>query len=364
MKMKNVMRIALSGLFACAAAGCAVSMSYPTYPLEEDPGPDPREADKARIDQYISNYVQPELEIPTVYAPEWKGDDIYDKTAAVVKEKYQAIPVLAQSAKLKSLNLVYKSDKNKTFTLDLVKESSKVAILCRDEAKKADTFKLEAELPEIKVMPKSIPANMEDTISRELAMIQAFFMDSTKMPKSVSFDIVKMPDTTTKQIIPETKEFFVDERFCTKAEILLRDMFGGGMIRMYVAADSTREIIRLDIPSLALAGDAAFSLHLSDYFTTPEMIVLPKTVKFGGETYTLVSHKADVILPPAPPAAADAAKQDDKAADASAETKEEEAAEEDVASEDAEEDTDDDADDDDDEDTNEDLEEDEDSDEE
>ena len=133
------------------------------------------------------------------------------------------------------------------------------------------------------------------------------------------------------------------------------------MIRMYVAADSTREIIRLDIPSLALAGDAAFSLHLSDYFTTPEMIVLPKTVKFGGETYTLVSHKADVILPPAPPAAADAAKQDDKAADASAETKEE-AAEEDVASEDAEEDTDDDADDD--EDIDKDLEEDEDSDEE
>ena len=245
---------------------------------------------RSKIDNFMKTYIQPEYEIPTVYAPQWKDNPDYNEIAALTKRTYQSLPLLTQGKKLKSLSLTYATaNVKKSFIISAANEKNKISILCRDEDKVRDLFKAEAEMPEIITMPKGIPANLEDAVIRELYMIHSFLLNPDKLAKSISLDIIPMSDLKKKTTAFERKEYSVDKRLCYKIEIQLRDMFGAGLIHLYAEGD---EVVRIEIPSLTLDASASSSFVLTiDSFQSIDGILVPASFVFRGERFLLKENQ-------------------------------------------------------------------------
>ena len=85
---------------------------------------------RKKIDNFMKTYIQPEYEIPTVYATQWQNNPDYKEIAAVTKRTYQSLPFLTQGKKLKSLSLTYATGNvKKSFIISAANEKNKISIL-------------------------------------------------------------------------------------------------------------------------------------------------------------------------------------------------------------------------------------------
>ena len=245
---------------------------------------------RKKIDNFMKTYIQPEYEIPTVFAPEWNTNPDYKEIAALTKRTYKSLPFLTQGKKLKSVSLTYATGNvKKSFIISAANEKNRISILCRDEDKVSELFKAEAEMPEVITMPKGIPANLEDAVIRELYMIHSFLLNPDKLAKSVSLDIIPMSDLKKNTVSFERKEYSIGKRLCYKLEIQLRDMFGAGLIRLYAEGD---EVVRIEIPSLTLDATASSAFVLTiDSFQSVDGIMVPASFVFRGERFLLKENK-------------------------------------------------------------------------
>ncbi|MBR2426058.1 MAG: hypothetical protein IKB16_04875 [Lentisphaeria bacterium] len=283
----NRIFFAFAALICLTGAGCCCNSLDETENLQQSAEV---KNNKLKIDNFIKSYIQPEHEIPTVYAPEWKSNPDYKEIAELTKQAYKNLTFFLQSENLNSLSLTYATgDVKKSFIISAANKNSKLSLLCRDEDKVMDLFKAEAEMPEITVMPKGIPANLEDVIIREMHMIHSILLAPNKLAKAVSLDIVPMMNIAKKTTSYEKKEFLINNRLCYKLEIQLRDMFGGGMIRIY--ADG-QDIIQIEIPTMTLDINAssAFVVTIDDYQKI-DKFQIPSSFVFRKERFLLKENK-------------------------------------------------------------------------
>lgn len=282
-KMNRIF-LALTALACLAVAGCS---STDTQQVQQS---DEVKNNRKKIDDFINSYIQPEYEIPAIFAPEWKNNPDHKEIAALTKTTYTTLPFYTQAQKLKSISLTYATgDVKKSFLITASTEKNKLSIICRDEDKVKDIFKAEAEMPEVTVMPKGLAQNMEDAVAREMYMIHSFLLAPRRLAKAVSLDVIPMANITKSNSVYEKKEYSIGNRLCYKLELQLRDMFGGGMIRLYVEGE---DIVRIEIPSMVLDVNAssAFALAIDDYQTV-DGIKIPSSFVFRGERFLLKENK-------------------------------------------------------------------------
>lgn len=282
-KMNRIF-LALTALACLAASGCSTSGQTPQSEEVKN--------NRKKIDNFIKAYIQPEYEIPAVFAPEWNNNPDQKEIAALTKMTYTSLPFYTQAQKLKAISLIYAtSDVKKSFIINASTEKNKISLVCRDEDKVQDIFKAEAEMPEMLVMPKGLAANMEDAVVREMYMIHSFIFAPRKLAKTVSMDVVPMLNINKNSTNYERKEYNIDNRLCYKLELQLRDMFGGGMIRLYVDG---QDIVRIEIPSMILDVNASSAFALTvDAYQSVDGIKVPASFVFRGERFLLKENKIE-----------------------------------------------------------------------
>lgn len=245
---------------------------------------------RKKIDDFIKNFIPPEHEVPAVFAPEWANNPDHKEIEALTKRTYRDLPLFRQGKKLKSISLTYATPGvKKSFLFNVAAKDKAIAIKCNDEEKVQAIFNVAAKLPEVTVMPKGLPANLEDAVVRDLHMIYSFVLEPEKLAKSITLDVIPMMDLAKKTTSYAKKEYDINKRLCYKLEIQLRDMFGGGMIRLYVDG---KDIVRIEIPTLSLdaAASSAFVINI-DQFQTVNGVAVPSIFSFRGERFLLKEHK-------------------------------------------------------------------------
>ncbi len=128
-----------------------------------------------------------------------------------------------------------------------------------------------------------------------------------------------MMDVTARKVREEPQEFLVGDCFCNRLEVVLKELYGGGLLYLYVSADPKREIRRIDFADLVLRGGAhgPFSLSFTSY-TNREGIRVPETAVLDGVEYKLSDFRAVLLPEPEPAPAAEQKEEGKKDASSSA----------------------------------------------
>jgi hypothetical protein len=120
-------------------------------------------------------------------------------------------------------------------------------------------------------------------------MIHSILLAPNKLAKAVSLDIVPMMNIAKKTTSYEKKEFLINNRLCYKLEIQLRDMFGGGMIRIY--ADG-QDIVQIEIPTMTLDINASSAFVVTiDGYQKIDNFQIPSSFVFRKERFLLKENK-------------------------------------------------------------------------
>lgn len=318
--MKKSIRTILPAALAGLLAGCA-GQQTPEMTIDGGSCADPRDEYRDRADAFIRDYVPPEDAQPTEYAPEQRETSGGDACAEAARSVYENVSLFRSAKKWESVSVEYREvSGNSVFRLTAERSGTKLRLESRDP--KADTvfFAAEAEIPEVVQMPGSLPAQMEENVSREMNMIFQFLMDPGRPAKTVALKTHPMMDVTTKKVQEEPQEFLIGGSFCNRLEIVLKELYGGGLLYLYVSADQQHEIRRIDFADLVLRSGAhgAFSLAFPVY-TKREGILVPQKAVLDGVEYELSDFRVVLIPEPEPaPAAEKKESADNKDASSSA----------------------------------------------
>lgn len=303
--MKKSIRTILPAMLAGLLAGCAGQT--PEMTIDGGSCADPRDEYRARADAYIRDYVPPEDTQPTEYAPELRGTSGYDACAEAARNAYENVSLFVAAKKWKYVSAQYREVSGKSvFHLTAERTDMKLSLEARDPSTDAVLFAAEAKIPKVLKMPGSLPPQMEENVSREMNMIFQFLMDPRRPPKTVSLKMHPMMNVTAKKVLEEPQEFLVGDCFCNRLEIGLKELYGGGLLHLYVSADPKHEIRRIDFAELALRNGAqgAFSLTFPAY-TIREGFSIPQKAVLDGVEYEL-SDFSVVLLPEPEPESASA----------------------------------------------------------
>ena len=316
------MKISIRTIVPAALAGLLVGCAGDTPEMSIDGrrSPDPRQEYRDRADDFIQNYVPSEDAQPVVYAPEKLEESGYAASSAAVRNIYENVSLFLSAKKWESFSVEYRENSGKSvFRLSAERSSAKLRLESKDLESGNVLFAAEAEIPVVVQMPGSIPAEMEENVSREMNMIFQFLMNPQLPPKSVSMKTHPMINVSTKKVEDEPQEFLVGDFFCNRLEIALKELYGGGFLHLYVSADPKHEIRRIDFEELVLRNGAhgAFSLVFPAY-TVREGFSIPQKAVLDGVEYELSDFSVVLLPEPEPePAPAPAAEKETPGKDAS-----------------------------------------------
>lgn len=318
--MKKSIRTILPAALAGLLAGCA-EQTPKMMSIDGGSCEDPRTEYRERADAFMESYVPPEDALPAEYAPERRSESDYDASAATARDVYENVGLFLSAKKWGSLSAEYRGSADAgIFRLTAERTGAKLRLESRDPKTDAILFAAEAEIPEVVQMPGNIPAQMEENVSREMNMIFQFLMNPGKPAKTVSLKSYPMMNAVTKKVENEPQEFLVGDCFCNRLEVVLKELYGGGLLYLYVSSDPKHEIRRIDFADLVLRSGArgAFSL-LFPVYTTREGFSVPETVVFNGVEYKLSDFRVTRLPEPAPAAEGKKASQDENASSDSSE---------------------------------------------
>lgn len=310
--MKNSIRTILPAALAGLLAGCAGQ----TPKMTIDGGcADPREEYRERAEAFMADYIPPEDLQPVVYAPEQSSAPDYDARAAAARRVYENIGLFLAAKKWESVSAEYRGSAG-VFRLTAERTDVKLRLETRDPETGSVLFEAEAEIPKVVKMPGNIPSQMEENVSREMNMIFQFLMNPRLPAKTVSLKNQTMMNAAVKKVEDEPQEFLVGDRFCNRLEIVLKELYGGGLLYLYVSADPRHEIRRIDFADLILRSGAhgAFSLTFPSY-TNREGIPVPEKAVLDGVEYKLSDFRVTLLPEPEAEPAPAAKASDGKAAE-------------------------------------------------
>ncbi len=321
--IRTIVPAALAGLLA----GCA-GEATPELSIEGSRSPDPRQEYRDRADDFIQNYVPSEDAQPVVYAPEKREDSDYAAGSAAVRRVYENVSLFRSAKKWESFSIVYRESSGKSvFRLSAERSGAKLRLESKDTESGSVLFAAEAEIPVVVQMPGSIPAEMEENVSREMNMIFQYLMNPLRPAKSVSMKTQPMINVAEKKLEDEPQEFLIGDCFCNRLEVVLKELYGGGLLYLYVSTGPGHEIRRIDFADLVLmtGGHGPFSLSFPAY-TNREGHLLPEKAVLNGVEYILSDFQVTLMPEPEPePAAETPAAGNEEKTDAEAgESKEEE----------------------------------------
>ena len=314
--MKNSIRTIFPAVLTGLLAGCTWQQT-PEMTIEEKEGSvDPRDEYRRQVDAFIRDYIPPENEQPVEYAPEQKERPDYEALSSAVRNVYENVDLFRSAKKWESVSAEYRGkDGAGVFRLTAERTGAKLRLESTNPESGAVIFAAVAEIPDVIQMPGSIPAQMEESVSREMNMLFQFLMNPQLPPKSVSMKTQSIMDVMSKKVEEEPQEFLVGDFFCNRLEIVLKEIYGGGLLYIYVTPDPKHVIRRIDFADLVLrSGDhGAFSLYFPSY-TTREGVFVPETVSLNGVEYKLSDFRVKRLPKPA---ASPAEKKDASGEDAS-----------------------------------------------
>lgn len=274
--------------------------------------PDPRDPFRQRLEEYIRNYVQPEIEIPVVYAEEQKEDPEYWEYELITRKYYTSLPFFKKNTAIKKIALEYQNAAKDTFSLNaerILDESGKtfekkISFALLKNGAKAPAFQAAASIPDVTAMPAGVPREREEAVSREMNLIFQFLMpdDPEILPRAVSLQMAEIVNAAQKKVRLEPQEYpMIADRTCCLFKVSLREMFGGGSLFLYAATDSTREIRRIVLPALALdPQERAFTVTIKSYKPVNGFL-FPDSFEYAGSVYTLVKGEIEALPVPTPP---------------------------------------------------------------
>ena len=306
------MKISIRTIVPAALAGLLVGCAGDTPEMSIDGrrSPDPRQEYRDRADDFIQNYVPSEDAQPVVYAPEKLEESGYAASSAAVRNIYENVSLFLSAKKWESFSVEYRENSGKSvFRLSAERSSAKLRLESKDLESGNVLFAAEAEIPVVVQMPGSIPAEMEESVSREMNMIFQFLMNPLRPAKSVSLKTQPMINVASKKLEDEPQEFLIGDRFCNRLEIVLKELYGGGLLYLYVSTDARHEIRRIDFADLVLmtGGHGPFSLTFPSY-TNREGHPLPEKAVLNGVEYTLSDFQVTLMPEPEPEPAAEETK--------------------------------------------------------
>ena len=281
--MKNSIRTILPAALAGLLAGCAAQT--PKMTIDGSSSVDPREEYRDRAEAFMENYVPPEDAQPVEYASD------------AARNVYENVNLFLAAKKWESVSAEYRGRaESGIFHLTAERTGAKLRLETRDPEKGTVLFAAEAEIPEVIRMPGNIPAQMEESVSREMNMIFQFLMNPQLPAKTVSLKTHPMINAVTKKVEEEPQEFLIGDSFCHRLEVVLKELYGGGLLYLYVTTDPKHEIRRIDFADLVLRTGAsgAISLFFPAY-TNREGFSVPEKVVLGGEEYKLSDFRVKLL---------------------------------------------------------------------
>lgn len=300
--IRTIVPAALAGLLV----GCA-GEATPEMSIEGRRSPDPRQEYRDRADDFIQNYVPSEDAQPVVYAPEKREDADYAAGSAAVRKVYENVSLFRSAKKWESFSIEYRESSGKSvFRLSAERSSTKLRLESKDTESGSVLFAAEAEIPVVVQMPGGIPAEMAENVSREMNMIFQYLMNPLQPAKSVSMKTQPMINVAEKKLEDEPQEFLIGDCFCNRLEVVLKELYGGGLLYLYVSTGPGHEIRRIDFADLVLmtGGHGPFSLSFPAY-TNREGHLLPEKAVLNGVEYTLSDFQVTLMPEPEPEPAAE-----------------------------------------------------------
>lgn len=317
--MKKTIRTLVPAALACLLAGCAGQTPKMTI---AERGPDPRKEYRDRADEFIENYTPSEDRQPVVYAPERRETADYEAQATAARAIYENISLFLSAKKWESVAIEYRERTGKSvFRLTADRTGAKLRLESVEMGTGKVLYAAEAEIPVLVQMPASIPADLADNAAREMNMIFQFLMNPLLPAKTVSLKTESIINAASKKVEEEPQEFLVGDSFCNRLQVNLKELYGGGLLYLYVSTDPRHEIRRIDFADLVLMAGAHGAISLSfPAYTNREGHPIPETAVLNGVEYDLSNFQVTLMPEPEPepePAAEEAktGSSDESAAD-------------------------------------------------